>query len=196
MRRRIVLVLCTLVGLLAAFGVYSFFAGGEISPREEVSPAPRVGVATQPAETIEEAQEGQKWLFSVIRDDEGNIRRTYKAPDWEKREDGSYLLISPEVQSFEENGQSLTIRAERGTVVAEQIGRSINIRSGTLEGDVCVFYDQAPAPHRLPPDQRPEDLIRIHVDDLVFSNDLLEIRTSSNVTLFSQDVDVYGKGLT
>jgi len=125
-------------------------------------------------------------------------KRVYRVKEWYKRDDGVYVLTRPEVTLFQKDGQQITITSEGGEVVAEWIEGKPKVISGFLEGDVRIFIDRAKDDRRreaLPPEQRPE-VVRIYTEKLNFSNPDLELDTDRNITLFSKEGDIIGRGLT
>ncbi len=191
MKRRLILIGSTFLTIALAFGLYWLLAGsGGFSSEDEF--LSRSGedygmdiTATQPG----------KAPLIIVRDDDGRIEGIYQAADWDPQDDGSYLAVKPNVQMFQSDGTRLIIRGDRGVVFVEEIASGVNPRRGLLEGNVEVIFDRSTEPDPPPMDQRPEDLIRIYVDDIQFNNDLLQMTTESRVTLFSQEVDIVGRGL-
>ncbi len=188
MKRRLMLLGGTLLGLLMAFGGYYFFAGSAdyFTPESDVLPPQGEG-------RYGEAE--QKAPLAMLRDEEGRLEGMYKAADWEVQEDGSYLLIKPHVTRFMTSGQTLIIQADKGRIYAEEVARGINPRRGSLDGNVLIVFDRSTDPDRDPIEDRPADLVRIYVDYVNFDNDKLEIRTDSYVTVLSNEADILGRGL-
>ncbi|MBL7221193.1 MAG: LPS export ABC transporter periplasmic protein LptC [Phycisphaerae bacterium] len=125
------------------------------------------------------------------------VKRVYRVREWYKRDDGVYVLTRPEVMLFQKDGQEIAITSKSGEVVVEWIEGKPRVISGFLEGDVKIFIDRAKDHRRreaLPPEQRPE-VVRIYTEKLHFSNPDLEIYTDRNITLFSKEGDIIGRGL-
>ena len=189
MKRRLLLMFGTFVLLLLACGVYYLVAGGGYSSDEGDPDFLNEGGLADPDETDE------KQLVFMDRDKRARLRGMYVLPDWEKREDGSYVVIRPRIELYQRGGQQLTIQADRGTIYAEELARGANVTRGSLEGNVRLTFDRATEEDRAPQEDRPEDLIRFYTDHIEFDNDQLQISTDTHVTVFSPEVDILGKGL-
>ncbi len=108
MKRRLLLLFGTFVLLLLACGVYYLVAGGGYSSDEADSVFLNEGGLADPDETDE------KQLVFMDRDKRARLRGMYVLPDWEKREDGSYVVIRPRIELYQRGGQQLTIRGSCG----------------------------------------------------------------------------------
>jgi len=193
MKRRVILFFGTFFFLLAILGVYQLItrSAGCFSapPGEDASETYRPDAARD--SEIEDTE-----LLFLPRDEQGRLEGIYRAENWEKRDDGGYLLIRPHVRVFQTSGRELRIRADRGTVDAEESGSRLNIRRGTLEGNVEIIYDRSTEPSDIPIEQRPpENLVRIYLDDVEFSQDMLELTSENHVTVYAHEADIIGKGL-
>jgi len=188
MRRRLILFFGTVLVLAAGCVVYWLVAGGQKYLGAEGARAPSAGET--PGQT-----EVDTGLFFVARDEQGRREGIYHFPEWEKRDDGSYVVTRPRIELFQKNGQRLEIRADTGTIYAEELSRGVNPRRGSLVGNVRILFDRSTDPDAGPAEDRPQDMVRIFVDSVEFDNDLLEISTDSNVTVFSREADILGRGL-
>jgi len=193
MKRRVMLFAGTLVVLLLAFAAYQFVAGGAGCWSVEEQPVPRRAADRSGPVHSRPVDEG---LSFYPRDQEGRLEGIYRARRWEKRSANRYLLFEPSVRMFRKNGQVLVIRADRGTVYAEEMTSDVNIRRGSLEGNVEILFDRSTDANAGPMEDRPEDVVRFYVDYIKFDNDRLQMTTGSEVTVFSREADIFGKGLT
>ena len=196
MKRRLILVLSTLAALLAAIGVYWLVAGLESGPgrRDDLPPRrPRrktgIGGQTGPLDKVLDVE-------IVARDKYGRLEGIYRAKRWDRRDDGSHLLTEPRVELFRRSGQRTVLIAEQAVVYGEELDRGISIRRATLHGDVTIYFDPATDPDRAPIQQRLDEVVRVHVEDVEFDNEHLAIHTDKRVTVFSPEADIYGRGLS
>ncbi|MDP6543851.1 MAG: LptA/OstA family protein [Phycisphaerae bacterium] len=140
---------------------------------------------------------GLEIIETETSDAGGRVKRIYYVEEWYKRDDGVYMLTGPQVTLNQKDGQQITITSKSGEVVAEWIEGKPRVISGFLEGDVRIFIDRSKDHRRreaLPPEHRPE-VVRIYTEKLHFSNPDLEIYTDRNITLFSKEGDIIGRGL-
>ena len=192
MKRRLILMGVTFGLILVAFAVYSFFAGDGYD-------GDRWGEPPQYDETaydeFDDDDPESKAPYWEMRDDYGRLEGIFQAEDWDEVSKGHYLLTKPKIQRFMKSGQVLTIFADTGRMFLEETDKDLVPRSGSFEGNVSIVLDRGTEPGLPPAEMRPDDLVRIYVDDLQFNNDMLEITTDSHVTVFSAEADILGKGL-
>ena len=204
MKRKIILLVGTFLAVLAAVGLFHLLYP-EI-PYEQLTGTddnkdPRLEPGKGAGKTGPDSTHGVG--LKIIETEPlpgGGARpkRIYRVKEWYKRDDGVYVLTRPEVTLFQKDGQQITITSKSGEVVAEWIEGKPKVISGFLEGDVRIFIDRAKDDRRreaLPPQQRPE-VVRIYTEKLNFSNPDLELDTDRNITLFSKEGDIIGRGLT
>jgi len=191
MKRRLILFATTLGFLLLAFAVYYLVAGAGFKVVDERDSGRMSSAVSQPA-----GEQPVKPPMAIMRDEQGRLEGILGAESWDPAPDGSYHLTKPYAQFFQTSRRELRVAADRGTVYVEETARGLNVRRGTLEGDVRVLYDRATDVRRDPAETRPEEFIRIHLDQVQFDNDLLEMTSDSQVTVFAAEADIIGKGLT
>ena len=196
MKRRILLVLTTLGGLLAAFYVYSLVAGLDILPRRQDGPSVRRDRARNVRGTGGTSIEDADDICIIARDRLGRLEAIYRAAKWHRRDDGSHLLIQPRVELYHRGGQRTILRADHADVYGEELDRGVNIRRAKLRGNVTIYFDPETEPDRTSPEQRPDEVVRVHVDDVEFDNEHFTITTPGRVTVFSPEADIYGHGLS
>jgi len=180
MIRKVLLMVGMFATLLAAFFLYRGFTGREPKPLQQEF-VPRTSAVE---------------LCVQQRDKEGRLRSIYRAKQWSKIEGARYLLIEPNAVIFQADGQQVHIRGDRAEVVAEEISGGINPRRGTLDGNVQIVFDRSTRPDAGPMENRPDDLVRVIVDNLKFNNDQLLVETDSSFALFSVETDILGRGLS
>ncbi len=196
MKRRILLVATTVLFLAMAWFVYSRLAGRHTAdaPPPEVSERrrPTDDLATRPGATVGDVVE----LEIIARDKAGRLEAVYRARKWDRRPDGSHVLIEPRVEMFHGNGQRTVLRADRGEVYGEQLDRGMNVRRAKLSGNVTIYFDPSRGADRRPVEEIPDEIVRVYVDEVEFDREHLTIETDRRVTVFSPQADIYGRGLT
>ncbi len=204
MKRQILLLVGTFLAVLAVILLYQLF-GPRLTDRmandyvDTGSPDRPLGnraVGEDPEVT------GGERLWSEDRDEfTGRLRRTYYVRKWHKRDDGMYVLQDPRVTIYLKNGERVIIIADHGEVAAEEIvGRTV-VQEGSLSDNVKMFIDRDTDEHRndrnldaIPLEQR-ENVIKIYMDDVKFSNANLEITSESKVRVMATEANITGTGL-
>lgn len=206
MKRKLLLMAGSFIILLLAFGTYQLFVPGVAFFD------PMGGTRARPPSLVFDPTKGPgiertKDVTLYYRNPEGQLRGVYKASSWTKEDDGSFILEHPEAVIYQRDGTRVYLRADRGRIWAEEVagGEGFNIRHGEADGKVEIFYDQStddkyhgeerPHPKDRPYDEMIHDVLRIVTTDVKFSRDLLELRTESEVTIWSRQLDMNGKGL-
>ncbi|MBN1942632.1 MAG: hypothetical protein JW849_04980 [Phycisphaerae bacterium] len=205
MKRKLLLMVGSFILLLLAFGTYQLFVPG-------VAFFDPTGGARLRPPSLGFTGEGPgigrtKGVTFYYRNPEGQLRGVYKATSWTKEDDGSFLLENPEAIVYQRDGTRVYLRADHGQFWAEEVagGSGFNIRHGQADGRVEIFYDQStdddyhgeerPHPKDRPYEEMIHDVIRIVTNDVKFSQDMLELRTESEVTVWSRQLDMNGRGL-
>ncbi|HNX26420.1 MAG TPA: hypothetical protein PKK48_03345, partial [Phycisphaerae bacterium] len=198
MKRKLFLFFGTLIIILLAFGTYQMFVPGIsiFDPTYHIrrpnftasrgGSGPELGVVTEFSYTDYTA--------------DGRKRGTFTAKSWSQEDDGSFSLIKPSAVMYQKDGTRTYMTADRGWIEGEQVAKGITVRRGRFEGNVVIYFDQSKDVNRKQPqDRTPEeilrDCIRISMNDIEFSQELLELRTNSEIYLWSKTVDLVGKGL-
>ena len=197
MKRRILLVLTTLVALLGAFYVYTLVAGREglDNPRDANTPvlaAPTTAPAGEGTSPVRDAQD----VEIIARDERGRLQGRYQAARWDRRADGAQVLTRPRVELYQKDGQQIILRADKAELYGQELNRGVNIRRARLSGNVTIYFDLSRRPDRLPVEQRPDEVVRVHVEEVDFDRKHLTITTDEQVTVFSPEADIYGRGMT
>ena len=208
MRRRLLLLAASFAVLLAAFGLYLAFAGGGRGGREqrralqELAEGPRQ--SPQAEGNASDTWKGTEFR-AFDRDKDGRLKAAFFAPQWQRQDDGSYLLIQPSAVLYQKGGQQIHIQGQRGVMYVssdevyrqDAIGSSrFRIRRGRLDGNVVVIYDRATAADRSPPDQRPDDVVRIDTEDVEINSDELMLFTNGRVKVVSSEAYISGEGMS
>ena len=197
MRRRILLVLTTLAALLGAFYVYALVAGREglDAPRGPNAPAlasPTTTPANEGQGPVRDAQDVE--IF--VRDERGRLQGVYWAERWDRRADGAQVLTKPRIELYQKDGQQIILRADKAELYGQELNKGVNVRRAKLNGHVTIYFDPSRQPDRLPVEQRPDEIVRIFVEDVDVDREHLTITTDKQVTVFSPEADIYGRGMT
>lgn len=187
MKRRIIILASTFVAIMAAFGLYRLIAVSDI----RTAPRPMRedgGEVIRYASSDNLSGRGFEWIGY---DEKGeNVEMIFRTAAWDKLPDGSYVVIKPTVLYMQADGQRAEISADRGNVYAEEMtDGGLNVRRGSLTGNIRISLE-------VPPDNEwVSGQLKIYTDDIEFNNDLLRVETDSRVELYSDQVDVAGRGL-
>jgi len=194
MKRKIIMLVGSLAALLVAFVVYRW-----ITP--QVSSFHLTGKAPTTPRPPQNGKHRAKPVPEIInfrfveRDEEGNLRTIFRAKKLVRTGRDTAKLTEPRVVLYQKDGKRIYLQAQKGDMTGEELARGFNFRSGLLSGDVRLVIDRAASTETRPISQRVGDLIRIYMNDVVFDNRRLTIRTDSPVTIFSPEVDLRGVGL-
>ncbi len=196
MKRRILLVLTTLGALLGGFYVYTLVAGRE---GLETPPEPNAPVLATPTTTpasgtgpVRDAQD----VEIIARDERGRLQGVYRAERWDRRSDGAQVLTKPRVELYQKDGQQIILLADKAELYGQELNKGVNVRRAKLTGNVTIYFDQSRKPDRLPVEQRPDEVVRVHVEDVDVDREHQTITTDKRVTVFSPEADIYGRGMT
>ena len=208
MRRKVILLIASFLVLLAVFGVYLALAGGGRGAAAHRRALRELSELSRQAPR-KDSQAMEAWKGTEFRhldrDKDGRLKAVYFAPQWERQDDGSYLLIEPSAVLYQPGGQRIHIQGQRGIIYVstdeayrqDRTGSTrFRIRKGKLEGSVTVLYDRATAAERTAPDQRPQDVMRITTQDIEIDNEELMLSTDSRVTVVSVEAEISGQGLS
>lgn len=197
MKRRILLVLTTLTAMLAAFYLYTLVAGREgLQTLRDTNNPVAPPVSTRPADEGSGPIRDAHDVEIIARDERGRLEGVYRAERWDRRADGAQVLTKPRVELYQKDGRQMILRADVAEVFGEELNSGVNVRRAKLSGDVTIYFDPSRKPNRLPVEQRLDEVVRVHVDEVDFDNEHLTITTDKRVTVFSPQADIYGRGLT
>jgi len=94
------------------------------------------------------------------------------------------------------SGMIASASAAEGQITVERIDQPKTPRLGWLRGDARIVVDRETALDRTPPEERPDDLITIDLNELYFDLELGELRSPHHIAVHSTDVDITGTGLS
>ncbi len=200
MKRKVLILIGSIFLILAACGVYYLLAGsGAWIARENYEGArgdrPEGRHTDEPGRMAMEKGEG---LNVEVRDSDGRLEAVYQAPKWTKREDNSYILYEPTVRLFRTDGQRGFIRGDHAIVYVEEVADGVNVRRGSISGNVKFIMDRTAGPDRSDLAEeygQLKGLIKIYTEDMYFDNNALELSTEGRIELFAPEVDIVGHGL-
>jgi len=199
MKRKLILLIGTFVLLFFAFGVYQLFVPS-VAPFFDATKNYRRR-PTFPRTVGDPGIDVIRKMSFEDRNSLGVLRGVYEVVTWKKQDDGSFYLEKPRAVVFHGDGQRTYMSADNGTVWAEEVDKGINIRHGRLDGNVKIYFDQSRTigfrkhPRDRTQAERTRDCIDISLDYVTFSRDMLEIKTDSQITLWSRTIDILGRGL-
>ncbi len=197
MKRRILLVLTTLAALLGAFYVYALVAGREglDTQRKANTPVPSAPTTAPAGEGTGPVRDAQD-VEIIARDERGRLQGVYRAERWDRRADGAQVLTKPRVELYQKDGQQIILRADKAELYGQELNRGVNVRRAKLSGNVTIYFDPSREPDRVPVEQRPDEVVRVHVEDVDVDREHQTITTDKRVTVFSPEADIYGRGMT
>jgi len=197
MTRRILLLIGSFLLLLAAFMAYRTLAPtiDGPDPRTTTLPFEETAASTRPhfsdAPDVPEVRE-----VEYVHREKGVLRSIFRADKMRREGVDAVILTRPHVVVYLRDGQKAYLEAAQGRCTGRQAGQNVDFRRGRLYGGVKLTLDRGRSDAPMPMEDRPEDLVRIFMDDVTFDNERLSIRTDSDVTLFSREVDLLGRGMT
>ncbi len=195
MKRKLILIAVTFLGLLLAFGAYCLVVGNF---NQQPVRKTKVPMVTHPASTGPGPSANYGVGLSIItRDADNALQGIYHAKDWKRSPDGRVSLTEPFFTLFQKDGQQVHITADKGDIYADEVGKNFRVRRAALVGNVKVLLDQGKGAEPRPPmESRPDDLVQILMEDIDFNHDLLQLTTERNVQVNSAKADIAGKGLS
>lgn len=201
MTRKLLILLATFVVLLVGFLLYRQFLSqpGQIAKTHynHLKNVPMVTTMATSAPTGVLPYLGAGTQLRVeSRNSDRRLKFVLEAPQWSRSDDGGWALVRPAMSIYQEDGTAIYIRGETGKAYAEEVNNNLKVNSGTLQGGVEIIIDRGINADPATFDSRPEDIVRIEMQDVAFDNNRLQIHTLNEVKVTSFEADVEGKGLT
>lgn len=207
MTRRILIMAGTFAVLLIAFWLYRHYwsinqeeAGRQrfvVETNAPTVPLNRITTApSNPRGAVGSLREGAELRVEARNRETGSLESILRAPEWKRLDDGSYDMVHPSMEMHQRNGAVIYITGDRGRAYCEQTSRTPKINSGTLIGNVQVLMDRGIGQDPATLDKRPDDMVKILLDDVSYDNNQLMISTPNKVQVFSREADIVGSGLT
>ncbi|MFQ6048956.1 MAG: hypothetical protein ACE5K7_06295, partial [Phycisphaerae bacterium] len=210
MLKKLLLAASTLGLVLVAFAIYSRQFGaarparvvaGGLDATRPLSPTTTAAASGLRVGQAGAVGPGEK-PFVQIFDDYGRLKAQFRAQRWEPLAEDEFALTSPEVWLFMPAGQMTHIIADQGRVIVQQVARSnVTPRRGWLRGHVRVFIDRTTSrwrqqnPDRARPQQHPESIIHIWLDQVQFDMDLAQLSSQGPLRVQSAEAEIEGQGL-
>ncbi len=137
----------------------------------------------------------------VVRlfDEQGNAKIILKSRQWHSISETAFRLTDPEARLLLPGGQLAYVWADKGEVELER--NTYKPKRGWLRGNVRVYVDRSKpewrdaSPERADPEQHPEMLVKIWLDDVDYDLDLGHLQSAGPIKLESADGTIEGKGL-
>jgi lipopolysaccharide export system protein LptA len=194
MKRRLLLLAGGLVVTVGSLAAYQFATSGDI---QVFRPHSGGGSAMERPDPNGPDNPVAGWTV-IIRTDPETNRPLYRirVRDWKKQEGDRYLLTEPVAEFYLRNGRRILVRADRGEGVAREVARTLDLKRGRLEGNVRAYFFRSPVSKNVDDANAIDGVLQAHLDSIDFDNEALTLDSDGPVHLFSDDVDVRGRGLT
>lgn len=162
--------------------------------------------SSQPAATFEyrgaEIQPGEGFMVRVFNAD-GDARIVFQAGKAHPLGDTEFHLTQPTARVLLPGGQLAYVRADEGQVVVQRDEKNnYNPKRGKLMGHVELFIDRTEPewrkanPEFAEPEDHPEAVVKVWMDEVEFDLDLARLETDGPVKVQSVDGTLEGRGLT
>lgn len=200
MKRKLILLVGCFLLLLLAFGTYRFFLPDAVGTTgQSVRTMLDWGKIDPDRPTVGRSQ-GVRF-FDI--NSEGALRGIYRADALSKEDDGSWTLQAPTAEVHLPDNKRVYISADRGRLWAQEVADGFDVRRGTMEGNVKIYYDQSTDYERLHPKERMEkdwdafrnEVMTISTSNVEFSRHMLELYTPDRVDVWSKEVNLHGRDL-
>jgi len=144
---------------------------------------------------------GEKPLVQVF-DDYGRIKYQFRSHRWEPVADDEMHLVKAEIWIFRPSGQFVHISADEGQIVMQQVGnKDVVPKHGWLRDNVRIYIDRTTRkwreenPDRAKPEQHPDSVIHIWLDEVRFDMDLAQLMADGPLQVQSRYAEIRGRGL-
>ncbi|HSW46448.1 MAG TPA: hypothetical protein VLM89_12845 [Phycisphaerae bacterium] len=211
MFRKIILGIASLALFGVAFLVYVWREDPGVADRRRERPTvPQLTITTtqpgteRPVFSFQGAEipPGQAPKIRVYDPRTGEARIIFQADEWNPVSENEFHLDHPSARVLLPGGQLAYVRANEGQIkVSGSDTKNLNPKSGWFKGDVQVFIDRSKPewrrqnPDRAAPEQNPESVVRIWLDDAHFDMDLARLESEGKVLVQSAQGSLEGKGL-
>ena len=144
---------------------------------------------------------GEKPLVQVF-DEYGRIKYQFRSLRWEPVAEDEMHLVKAEIWIFRPSGQFVHISADEGQVVMQQVGnKDVVPKHGWLRDNVRIYIDRTTRkwreenPDRAKPEQHPDSVIHIWLDEVRFDMDLAQLMADGPLEVQSRYAEIRGRGL-
>lgn len=206
MFKKILLGVSTFAIAILLFAVYQW---QDKTPRrvpEKIAPAQSPATQMEPdAKHLKvrgvDVPPGEK-PFVVVYDDRGKPKILFRSDKWHPVTENEWHMTRPEVRLHLPGGQPIHATADEGqVVVAKEENDNYNPKRGWLRGNVHIMIDRTDEawrqkhPDRPRPEQHPEYVFHLWLDDVRFDLDLARLESVGAIKVQSHDATVEGTGL-
>ena len=218
MVKNIVKYMATLAVIALAYTIYQLSddTGDRAAKRAPDPPAPVVQRSrrptTQPSPNTTVADKGFSFRGTHIPpgkaptiriyDSKGREKIQYRSVDWEPVGDNEFHVNELEMRMLLPGGQLVHVWADEGQVLTQRTeGGNMDPKSGWLKGNVRIFIDRTTPewrkehPDQAEPDQHPDQVVKIWLEEVEFDLDLARIESKGPILLQSGFGEIEGTGL-
>lgn len=207
MLRRVLIAGSTFAIVVLLFVVYQLSTDGP--PVATTQPVAQPPVTTQLADDVPrlhlrgvDVPPGEK-PFVIVYDEHGRPKIRFRSVEWRPIRENEWHMTAPEVRLLLPSGQPVYITADEGqVVVAREESDNYDPKQGWLKGNVHIVIDRTDErwrrlhPDRAEPEQHPEFIVKLWMDDVEFDLDSARLWSEGAVRVESSDATVEGTGLT
>ncbi len=207
MLRTILLVVASTATIVAGYAAYTYQEGALKVARVVQTESPTT--LTMP--TFDDAglemrgakiHSGTK-PYVVVYGADGEPKYQFRSAKWEPVSETEFKLVQPEICVFMPGGQITQVRADEGQMFVERAGgNNFNPKRGYLKGHVMIFIDRTDKawrrakPEQAAPEQHPDQIIHIWLDEIRFDLDQSWIKSPGTLRVQSSEAEIEGSGLT
>lgn len=212
--RKIALFLATVLIIGVAFIIYQWREDSPLLVRNaadnRTSTPLRERVSTRPVDETQlfefrdvKVPPGESPRVRVF-DRKGNAKIVFQAVRWNaiKGRETAFNLESPSARLLLPGGQLAYVWADAGEVELQKgDGNNFNPRKGWLKGNVRIFVDRSKPdwreanPDRIEPEQHPEMIVKMWLEDVDFDLDLGRLESKGAILVQAPDGTMTGRGL-
>lgn len=208
MLKKVLLAVSTFGIALLLFVAYQWSDSGFRRPQGNAAPepAPTTQAATSrgaAALTIRgvEVRPGAAPELTVY-DRDGRLKMVFRADEWYPIAANEWKMTRLHVDLNLPGGQPIYVDADEGqVVVAREEGDNYDVKRGRLHGNVHIRIDRTDDswrkanPDRARPEQHPELIVHLWLDDVDFDLDLARLVSRGDIRVQSPEATVEGTGL-
>ncbi len=210
MAKKLLLVAASLGIVLVLFFVYHLSTTSNVDRSAALSPIRDEellgpAAATQPVRVLKirgvPVPPGSRPRVTVYND-KGDAKIRFRARTWEPLGETEFHMEEPEIELLMPGGQITHIRSDRGNVIVQKSEKgNYDPKRGRLEGNVRIFIDRTTkkwrdaSPERRGPEQHPEQLIHVWLDEVSFDLDLARLASEGPLRVQSVEANIEGTGL-
>lgn len=218
MVRRLILFTAAFAIAGVAFLIYQAQEGGVRRQQDPLTQAPprerttAKSPATQPMGSSNIQEQGISFQGAVVRageapkftffDKQGNERIVFSAARAQPIGDTEFHVTDLDARLRLPGGQLVYVKADEGQIVVQRTDTgNFNAKNGQLRGRVYIIIDRTTPewrkanPALAEPDQHPEQVVKMWLDDLFFDLDLAHMKSQGPIQVQSSSGTMEGEGL-